>query len=148
MALAPLGKINPLTTKDRAFLAAYFQSGLNATKAYLLMCEKLGTSCTQGSAEVLGCKALKRVRASGDFRAILEIRGLDDLRLADEIDRLLKIKKTYINGKGDVIDYDDGQTQVKAAEMLKDVLGHSTKTEINLTTDLPAIIIETPKDDD
>ena len=149
MALAPVGIVKPLTLRDRVFLAFYFETAMNATQAYLKFGESIGKPCSHQVAEVQGSRALKRIRASGDFRAILETRGLDDIRLADEINRLLKIKKPAFTPKGEVVgQYEDGQTQVRAAEMLKDVLGHSSKAEINLITDLPAIIIEAPEDDE
>jgi len=143
MALAPVGIVKPLTLRDRLFLAFYFDTGMYATQAYMKYGESIGKPCTHQVAEVQGSRALKRIRLSGDFRAILETRGLDDIRLASEINRLLQIKKPAISAKGEVVgEYEDGQTQVRAAEMLKDVLGHSSKAEITLITDLPAVIIE------
>ena len=132
MALAPIGNVKPLTNRDRQFLALYFANGMNATDAWFKLCERGGKPCTRESAEVQGSRAVKRVRQSGDFRAILEERGLDDLRLANEIDRLLQVKRTFITGEGDVVECDDGLTQVKAAEMLKDILGHNSAQEINV----------------
>ena len=132
MALAQVVNTKPLANRDRVFLALYFANGLNATEAWFQLCQRAGKPCTRSTAEVQGSKALKRVRQSGDFRAILEERGLDDLRLAAEIDRLLRVKKTFLTKAGEAIDCEDGQTQVKAAEMLKDVLGHNSPKEINV----------------
>lgn len=142
MALVPVGNGKPLANRDRQFLAIYFANGMNATDAWFTMCERAGKPCTRETAGTKGCQALKRIRASGDFRAILEAHDLDDLRLAREIDRLLAVKKTFVTNDGKSIECEDGQTQVRAAEMLKDILGHSSKAEISLSTELPVIVIE------
>ncbi len=132
MALAPVGNGKPLANRDRQFLALYFANGFNATEAWFTLCQDAGRPCTRETASTKGSQALKRIRESGDFRAILEARGLDDIRLAREIDRLLQVQRTYISPNGQTVTYDDGQTQVKAAQMLQDVLGHNAAHEINL----------------
>lgn len=142
MALAPVGNPRQLTPRERRFLAIYWDNGMNATKAYKALCDELGKPCADSTADTQGPAMMQRIRRSGDFRSILEARNLDDARLSYELDRLLRIKKTYVNREGDSVEYEDGQTQVRAAELLKDVLGHSTKTEIALTGDLPAIVVE------
>ena len=132
MPLTPVVNAKPLTNRDRQFLALYFANGMNARAAWSTLCEQAGRPCTQETAEVSGSKALKRCRQSGDLRAILEERGLDDLRLANEIDRLLKVKRLAFSPTGEAHEFDDGPTQAKAAEMLKDILGHNSAQEINV----------------
>lgn len=132
MPLTPVVNAKPLTNRDRQFLALYFANGMNATDAWFKLCEAAGRECTRESAEVQGSRAVKRCRQSGDLRAILEERGLDDLRLANEIDRLLKVKRLAFSPTGEAHEFDDGPTQAKAAEMLKDILGHNSAQEINV----------------
>lgn len=123
MAATASEKRRDLTLRERMFASLLFSNGLNATRAYADMMDKLGKPCTVSTAESQGPRMRARICRTSEFRAILEARGLDEITLADDLNRLRTIKRPAFSRDGYVIgEYDDGQVQLGAAKMLGESL--------------------------
>lgn len=123
-----MSKESELTIKERKFLRALFSNGYIIYKAYQ---EATNGEITRQTAEVNGSRLYAKIRKKDCWQRILEQAGLDDMRLAFEILRLLKMKKVvYFQGEA-VGEDDDGFVQLKAAELLAELLG-KRKNQIDL----------------
>jgi hypothetical protein len=74
---------------------------------------------------------------------ILASAGLDDIRLARDLSRLLAAKKTEFYQGTAVADVTDNAVRMRAVELLAELLGRK-KAEIALITELPQVIMQFP----
>jgi hypothetical protein len=111
-----------LTIKEKKFLKALFSNGFQIAKAYREATPN-GDQLKRSTAESNGSKLYSRIRKKECWREALEAAGLDDISLAYEIKRLLRMKKvTYYEGKPIGKD-DDAFIQLRAVELLAELLG-------------------------
>ena len=121
------GKDLKLTLRERAFFSALLRNGYRIGAAYMTAAP--GTR--KERAQDLGSKMLKNIKSkTGEWQRILELAGLDDMRLALELQRLLRAKKyKFYKGlpvsdkEGKPMILEDNGTQMNAVELLADLLG-------------------------
>jgi hypothetical protein len=111
--------------RERTFITAYFANGFNLTKAM----QKLSPGMNANTASVEGSKLYKAIREERTFEDLLDEYGLDDFRIAYELNRLLHLKKPLGSGGLLLGQFDDGQTQAAALECLIKLKG---RNEVNL----------------
>jgi hypothetical protein len=117
-------KVRPLTIRERAFLSELFESGLNATEAYVRVMAKNGKEVSRANAEVQGCRMRRRICSTAEFADILSARGLDAVTLADDINRLRTMQRPAFDRDGNHVgDFNDGQVQLGAAKLISEALG-------------------------
>lgn len=140
-----------LSLKDSEFLSAWIQNGGNAKKAEL----HVSPNISDESAESAGSRRLRRIQERYDFDSLLRGAGLGEARIAMELDKQLKAKKTVFHPsagleivkKGDKSTLrvrrdtsEDNKTRSKALQLLIEVHGkrvgvikQETKSEENIT---------------
>jgi len=113
-------KIEPkLTPKESIFLRCYL-NGMSETDSYL----HVEPNVTRPSAGVMGCKWLKRLKEKLNWGELMEVAGLGEVRLLKELRRHLEMKKvTFWQGEEIEGDYEDAPIQLRATEILVDLLG-------------------------
>ena len=140
MAEAPASKkVQPLTIRERIFMSELFRNGMNQTAAYEAMMVSLGKPMPEKStAEKQGWRMRRRICERSDFKAILAERGIDQVTLADDLNRLRTIKRPAFSRDGELVgEFDDGQTQLGAAKLIGDALDAiNQKTSVELTGNL------------
>ncbi len=108
-----------LTPKEAIFFRCYI-SGMNEVESYLHLDNKV----TRPSARVLGCNMLKRIKEKMDWGKLMNSVGLGEARLLQELNRHLRMKKDiFYLGKVVEGDWDDSTIQLRATELLADLLG-------------------------
>ncbi len=108
-----------LTPKESKFLKCYFD-GMTEVDSYL----HLDSKVTRPSARVLGCRMLKRIKEKIDWPKLMEEAGLGEARLLQELLRMLRMKKVnFWQGSEIEGDWDDATIQLRATELLADLLG-------------------------
>ncbi len=107
-----------LKLKERAFLKRYLKD-FNVTQSYLFVYPR----AKKASAKANGSRLLKQIIPKVNWSEILRLHGLDDFRLAEEIDKRLKatVVKHYLDEK--LGDFADNATRMKATELLAEMLG-------------------------
>jgi|TARA_Y100000310_G_scaffold271862_1_gene286566 hypothetical protein len=115
-----LTKVDRLTIRERRFLHAYLREGLSATDAYLLIATKV---ITTGSARELGSRLLKRIKKKVEWTEMLDAADLGLDRLAGEMNRMLRMQKVVHYQGEEVGTYEDSGTQMRAVDLLADLLG-------------------------
>ena len=75
------------------------------------------------------------------WRDTLAAARLDDIRLASKLNELLDAKKTEFYKGRVAADCTDNATQLRAAELLAELLGRK-KLDLNLVTDLPQVVMQ------
>lgn len=116
-----------LTLRERAFVSALLKNGYRIGAAYMTAAP--GTR--RERAQDLGSKMLKNIKSkTGEWQRILELAGLDDMRLAFDLNRLLRAKKLkFYKGlpvstkEGKPMILEDNGSQMNALELLADLLG-------------------------
>jgi hypothetical protein len=109
-------------------MIAYFRTS-NKTRAYLEVCPGV----TEESAGSLGPRFFGKITARVPWPQLLALAGLDDARLANELAKKLEAKKSEFYQGEEVAVVDDNGTQMRAVELLADLLG-KRKTDITLNT--------------
>jgi len=113
------GKEKELTPREVLFLKAYF-SGMSETDSFL----HVRPETPRLSAGAQGCKMLKAIKAKMNWGELMDAAGLGDARLLQELTRHLKMKKvTFWQGQEIEGDFEDATVQLKATEILADLLG-------------------------
>jgi len=137
-------KRNPLSLRERRFLALYFQHGGNGTRAALAHAKELGQSIGEDIAAARASQYLRRIRKSDEFQAKLDEAGLDDIAIITKARELMDAKKPILDFKtGDVLgEAIDGQTQIRALELVTGWRGRTPKQVVAFEEDLPAIVFE------
>ncbi len=107
-----------LTVKERAFFLRYLDD-FNATRSYRSIYPRTKKAAAKSS----GSRLLKRIIEKVDWREILRLYGLDDFRLAREIDNRLKAKVTKFHGAKNLGDFEDNATRMKATVLLAEIFG-------------------------
>lgn len=109
-----------LTLKQRVWFREYIKTG-NATEA-----ARRAYNCTDGSAEVIGCENLLKLKAP--ITLIMDIVGLTDAKLAKVMNEGLDAEKIVVAiHKGEICDeksYIDHPTRKQFAELAAKVKGH------------------------
>lgn len=137
-------KRKALSIRDRRFLALYFQHHGNGTRAALAFARELGQEISEDTASVRASQYLSRIRKSDEFQAKLDEAGLDDLAIITKARELMDAKKPILDFKtGDVLgEAIDGQTQIRALELVTGWRGRTPKQVVALEEDLPEIVFE------
>lgn len=99
-------------------MLAFFRTS-NKLRAYLEVCPGV----TEESAGTLGPRLYSRIVARVPWPQLLALAGLDDARLASELARKLEAKKTEFYQGEAVAEVEDNGTQMRAVELLADLLG-------------------------
>ncbi len=107
-----------LTVKERAFFLCYLET-FNFTRSYQFVYPRAKKSSAKSNARRL----FKRIIEKVDWREILRLYGLDDFRLAREIDNRLKatVVKFHLDKK--LGDFADNATRMKATALLAEMFG-------------------------
>lgn len=123
----PSGKTRHLSPRERRFLEHWLGEGMTQTDAYLAASKRPDGSypCSRTAAGVSASKMVKRLRSyPAQFQAILASAGLDDYAFAGHLNRMLRAMRTEFYQGSPVAECEDNTTQMRAVELLADVLGH------------------------
>ena len=110
----------PLSPKERAFMAEYFRNGMRMNAAYHVIFPKADAiTCRVNSSRLFS-----RIRTkTTDWERILKLANLDDFTLALEVRKKLRAKKSEFYQGSAVATVQDNGTQMRAVELLADLLG-------------------------
>lgn len=109
-----------LTARERRFLFAVI-AGKSGAVAYLEIAMKAGLTAEKARAPA--SRMLARIKTKVDWPRLLEAVDLGELRLFRELERKLKAMTTKFYEDRAIIDVEDNSTQMRAVELLADLLG-------------------------
>lgn len=121
------GRTRHLSPRERRFLEHWLGEGMTQVDAYLEASKRPDGSypCSRGTAYVNASKMVKRLRSyPAQFQAILASAGLDDYAFAGHLNRMLRATRTEFYQGKPVAECEDNTTQMRATELLADILGH------------------------
>ena len=122
-----------LTVKERRFLALYFSNGMDQSAAYRELDRQLRSESSnpeyrdyvisEETIRPMASKIMRRIRGKAEWEDILASAGLDDMRLAFDMDRLLKAQRSVVSQGKIVGTEDDNMAQAKMVELLAKTRG-------------------------
>lgn len=120
------GRLKQLSPRERRFLRSYLGDGKRIVEAYK-DCVRLADGTvpvSDATARVTGSNMLARLRRNPPlWQEILAAAEIDDMALAGHIARMLRARKTEFYQGQAVAEVEDNGTQMRAVELLADVLG-------------------------
>ena len=102
-------------------MRSVLHDNLSLTDAYLNVSPQ--NTVAHRSASELGSRMMKRIKKKANWNEVLLGAGLDNMRLASEMNRMLGMQKVvYYEGKN-IGKCEDSGIQMRATELLADLLG-------------------------
>lgn len=134
-----------LTPRERVFIAEYMRNGMRIGKAFKV--SEGRPEMDSHRAVESGSRMLAKIKKkTADWQRILELTGLDDFTLATEVRKKLRARKSEFYQGAAVATVADNGTQMRAVELLADLLGRRKSTVDVKLEETPKIIITGPED--